>query len=515
MSRRASNRPRLRRARLALICFSIAANAICAGGIYCFPLISPALATHLKLTQPQLTTIALAGMSAGYPVGAIIGKVLDYYGPWACSLVAACFFSTGFGLFAREIANTPDDITQPSTSSFYRLVLYFSISSLGAAFSWFSSVFAASKNFPGYIGVASGATMALFGLSPTFLSLLASRCFSSPDDELDVAQFLQFLAILCGCVHLLGGLTLQVLPPASENVATEAGLLDNSEDSDEHATLLLNMIDSNGDENRQSEVQVEVMEEEPTAKQSALDVLKDCNFWALAFFCFVPSCCEMIITNIGTIVLSLPQRTSDISLTELPSASLTTATQVRMFSIANTLSRVIVGPLADIVSPVPSGSPNGTRRSMRKPLISRMAFLTFSSAVLACSCAWMVVGVREQSGVWTLSTSVGVAYGCTWTVLPSIVSSVWGISNLGRNFGIMMYAPFLGTPIFSYLYAFVAAAHSPVPVVEGGTGGAEDGAAELCRGPQCWLLTFEVSAVVTAAAFGVTLYLWRVWKWKV
>jgi hypothetical protein len=98
---------------------------------------------------------------------------------------------------------------------------------------------------------------------------------------------------------------------------------------------------------------------------------------------------------------------------------------------------------------------------------------------------------------------------------PSIVSSVWGISNLGRNFGIMMYAPFLGTPIFSYLYAFVAAAHSPVPVVEGGTGGAEDGAAELCRGPQCWLLTFEVSAVVTAAAFGVTLYLWRVWKWKV
>jgi hypothetical protein len=265
---------------------------------------------HLRFHRKSLTESIYSGMSAGYPVGAIIGKVLDYYGPWACSLVAACFFSTGFGLFAREIANTPDDITQPSTSSFYRLVLYFSISSLGAAFSyvytppfvpddvdesltlprWFSSVFAASKNFPGYIGVASGATMALFGLSPTFLSLLASRCFTSPDDELDVAQFLQFLAILCGCVHLLGGLTLQVLPPASENVATEAGLLDNSEDSDEHATLLLNMIDSNGDENRQSEVQVEVMEEEPTAKQSALDVLKDCNFWALAFFCFVPSC---------------------------------------------------------------------------------------------------------------------------------------------------------------------------------------------------------------------------------
>lgn len=33
---------------------------ICAGGVFCFPIISPALVAHLKLTQPQLTTIALA-----------------------------------------------------------------------------------------------------------------------------------------------------------------------------------------------------------------------------------------------------------------------------------------------------------------------------------------------------------------------------------------------------------------------------------------------------------------------
>lgn len=31
-----------------------------AGGIFIFPLLSPALASHLKLTQPQLTTIVLA-----------------------------------------------------------------------------------------------------------------------------------------------------------------------------------------------------------------------------------------------------------------------------------------------------------------------------------------------------------------------------------------------------------------------------------------------------------------------
>ncbi|KAF8838329.1 MFS general substrate transporter [Paxillus ammoniavirescens] len=510
--RRGSNRPHVRRARLALICFSIGANAICAGGIFCFPLISPALATHLKLTQPQLTTIALAGMSGQYPFAALVGKIVDYYGPWVCSLVAACFFSTGFGLFAWEITNTSGEITQPPTSLFYHLALYFFVSALGTVFSYFSSVFAASKNFPDYIGVSAGTSMALFGLSPTFLSILASRYFTSPDNELDVTHFLQFLAILCGCVHLLGGLTLHVIPPTSEDVATVAAPSDNPEEPDERTSLLPNKTNGNG----QIEVQVDVVPdvvEEPKAKQSTLDVLKDRNFWALAFVVFVVlGTCEMIISNIGTIVLSLPRQTSVMpSLTEPPSTSHTTATQVRMLSIANTLSRLLVGPLADIVSP--SGAQEGTRGSMRKHLISRMAFLTFSAAVLVCSCAWMVVGVRDQTGVWALSIGAGITYGCTFTVLPSLVSSVWGLSNLGRNFGIITYAPFLGTPVFSYLYAFVAAAHSPA--IEGGTGGVEDGTAELCMGPQCWLLTFEVSAVVTTAAFGVTLYLWRVWKEKV
>lgn len=31
-----------------------------AGGIYVFPILAPALAEHLKLTQPQLTSIVLA-----------------------------------------------------------------------------------------------------------------------------------------------------------------------------------------------------------------------------------------------------------------------------------------------------------------------------------------------------------------------------------------------------------------------------------------------------------------------
>ncbi|KAH7889317.1 MFS general substrate transporter [Phlebopus sp. FC_14] len=485
----------LRRIRLALVCVSIAANAICAGGVFTFPLISPALVTHLKLTQPQLTTIALAGMMGQYPFAALVGKVIDDYGPWACSLVSACLFSAGFGLFSSEISKTPDDITQPSASSFHHLTLYFFIAALGTVFSYFSSVFAASKNFPDYIGIAAGTSMALFGLSPTFLSILASTYYSNPDTGLDVTRFLRFLAILCGCVHVIGAFTMRPIEELPEPIPTDA---EEQAEVSERTSLLPNKTNATPDSQGAPVADAEIK------TQSALDVLKDRHFWALAFVVFIIlGSCEMIISNIGTIVLSLPRETSPITvINAIPPSDTATSTQVRMISLANTISRLVVGPLADIVSPVTSHLPPGSQGSFRKHLISRIAFLTFSAAVLVFTYIWMVVGVETQGAVWALSIGAGTAYGCAFTVLPSLVSSVWGIENLGRNYGIITYAPFLGTPAFSYLYAFVAAGHSPA---EG----------SVCKGVECWQLTFEVSTVATIVALGATLYLWRVWKGKV
>lgn len=121
------------------------------------------------------------------------------------------------------------------------------------------------------------------------------------------------------------------------------------------------------------------------------------------------------------------------------------------------------------------------------------------------------------------SVGAGVAYGCAFTMLcvysctctgsglfnilfdthrPSLVSAVWGLHNLGRNYGILTYAPFLGTPVFSYLYAFVAAGHAPA---DGG----------VCTGVHCWRTTFEVSGVVATLALAATLWLWKAWKGKV
>jgi hypothetical protein len=82
---------------------------------------------------------------------------------------------------------------------------------------------------------------------------------------------------------------------------------------------------------------------------------------------------------------------------------------------------------------------------------------------------------------------------------PGLIASLWGMQNIGRNFGIMMYAPFTGTPLFSYIYALVSASHQ------------EDGEM-ICRGRLCWQSTLYFAIVTSFVSLLVSLVLWRRWR---
>ncbi|OCH95034.1 MFS general substrate transporter [Obba rivulosa] len=480
----------LARARLGLICVSVAANAICAGGIYCFPLISPALSLHMKLDQLQLTTIALAGMIGQYPVAAFVGKVIDHYGPWLCSLVASVLFSAGFGLFSWETSDAPSGVAEPSLASFRRLVLFFGMAGLGTVFSYFSLVFAATKTFPEYIGIASGTSMALFGLSPLFLSAIASGLFTDADGVLYMTRFFAFMAVLTGVVHLFGALTLPGPTPNSKTAPATSNpqeLLDeDAEDSDEVDPLL--------PPTNKPQTAVNVVSVQEPQHGTTADLLKDAHFWLLAVIvALIVGAAEMVISNMGSIVSSISPPSS---------ASRHISTQVQLLSISNTASRLFMGPLADFVSPVASYLPNGVWSFPRRHHVSRVVFFIIASIVLAATFTWLIVGIRSPASMWTLSIGTGSVYGTIFTLLPSIMASIWGLPNLGRNFGIISYAAFIGTPIFSYLYAFVVARHT----TPGG---------RACEGVQCWKLTFGLSVGTTLIATCLTILLWRRWRSRV
>lgn len=470
-----------------LRCCSIILNAICAGGIFTFPIISPVLSAHLKLTQPQLTTIALAGMMSQYTVASVVGKVIDAHGPSLCSLIAAALLTVAYGGFAATTHLYPDTPSASESLSIFRnLTFCFFCAGVGTVFGYFSSLFAASRFFPAQSGLASGGSMALFGLSPLFLSVIATTWFTdSVTEALNVTNFTAFLAIFFGLVYVLGALTFRIDPstdvPAVQNVEPRVGDSD-SDSADETTSLLPDRT------NKPRSV---------STTGSVLELITQSDFWLVAVFCvFTLGVSEMIISNIGTIVLSLPP--FSIEGTGSSSAQAYTSHQVKLLSISNTASRITVGLLADFMSPVASYLPCGSRIFPRKHRITRMAFLSISALTLGSTFLWMNSRVLTRDDIWTLSVGTGIGYSAVFTVLPSILSSIWGMPNLGRNFGIMMYAPFIGNPLFSYVYAFVSEAHS------GGTG--------VCQGRECWQATFTFAVGTSFVALLISFELWRRWK---
>lgn len=124
----------------------------------------------------------------------------------------------------------------------------------------------------------------------------------------------------------------------------------------------------------------------------------------------------MVVSNIGSIVLSLPSADG----THPDSHAVTdaiTSTQVKVISVSNTLTRLLAGPVSDFTSPVPSVLANGRKGFHRRHYISRISFLSGSILLLAATALSMELFVRSQEAVILLSIGVGIVYGAAFTML--------------------------------------------------------------------------------------------------
>lgn len=112
--------------------------------------------------------------------------------------------------------------------------------------------------------------MALFSLSPLFLSFIASNLFSDNETGLNVAHFLEFLSIVTGCVYLIGALNLRLPDIHEEGLAPPSDGLEQASEPGERTALLPGKPPS---------------DVAPQSTQltggSTLDLLRDVNFWLL------------------------------------------------------------------------------------------------------------------------------------------------------------------------------------------------------------------------------------------
>lgn len=136
--------------------------------------------------------------------------------------------------------------------------------------------------------------MALFGLSPLFLSLIASNFFSNPDTGLEVVRFLAFMAILSGSIHAFGVLSLRVLPPSALVTLPGTTLAPDTErdiEPNEQSRLLPgkppgDVLDNAVQDNSIITAQEGVITIDTSG--SSVDLLRDPYFWLL--------CATMVLT---------------------------------------------------------------------------------------------------------------------------------------------------------------------------------------------------------------------------
>ena len=115
----------------------------------------------------------------------------------------------------------------------------------------------------------------------------------------------------------------------------------------------------------------------------------------------------MVISNIGTVVASFKSPGEIFQLDPGP--------QIRLISLANTVSRLFTGLVADIASPSPTKE-QSTGKLIFSPrrVVSRTVFVWLSCSMLLVSFCWMGFGVTTPQGLWVVSLGAGAAYGMMW-----------------------------------------------------------------------------------------------------
>ena len=132
--------------------------------------------------------------------------------------------------------------------------------------------------------------MALFSLSPLFLSAIATNFFIHPaTGQLNICHFMSFLALLTGFVYILGFINMQGLKQSIDEAQTTSEAVEENI-SQETSPLLA--------PTSQSRLAMQA------SNPSAMELLRRFDFWLLTIFCVFIIGAVCIFFSNSSLVLS-------------------------------------------------------------------------------------------------------------------------------------------------------------------------------------------------------------------
>ncbi|KAJ1540257.1 hypothetical protein HK405_011539 [Cladochytrium tenue] len=329
------------------------------------------------------------------------------------------------------------------TPPFPALVLAYFLVGLGSSGVFNSTLSTVVRNFPASSrGLAVGVSVAFVGLSALVLSQLAalfSRSAAPGGGEpgsFDCFDFLQFSAVAVGLTPVVASLFLvdPKWPAAIAAVAAARGRTPPPQPSvtgaaaDETRPLL------EGGAPR-------------TRRASRLPLFASDSDALLLFFAFllVTGPGLMYINNIGTAVDTLLGYTDDTRGLggggDGHRAAAARRLQVGLISVCNAAGRAIFGALSDGLE---------SRRGVPR------VYTLVTGAGLVAAANIGAAAVADSIPTLTVCTVLlGLGYGATFGVCPTVVSLFFGLDGFGANWGWFQWGPALGGQLFNVLFGVV------------------------------------------------------------
>ncbi|PLB38036.1 MFS transporter [Aspergillus candidus] len=511
-----------------------------AGSITAFSLYGPLFLTRLHYTQLRVNAVSIAAEVSMYLPVPLFGYLCDRYSPSPLALFSGIVFGTGYFLAAFAYRSGPPPDAGGEGWPFWVMVVAFVAIGTATSSMYLAAVTTCAKNFGRgkHKGIMLAVPIAGFGLSGMWQSqigtyLLCERLEDGSRGDVDVFRYFLFLGALLLAIGVIGTFGLRIVDDEEERYidATvdeleRSGLLEESEffrtgrdEGDRYGTFSRAEGSSTEGEMSASEEEREaarlykVREEEERQKKTWLlnyetrTFLADHTMWWLALgFFLVTGPGEAYINNLGTIVQTLTP--GNIPANRSPAGL--PATHVTTVALTSTVARLLTGSLSDYFAPPashlsPSHSEDDDTESSTRLRLSRLSFLLPSAFLLLLGYLLLATPLPIQHPQLSHLTTalVGLGYGSAFSLVPIIISVVWGVENFGTNWGIVAMVPAVGAAFWGIVYS-----RGYQDALDGGSS-TDDGE---CRGWRCfgfWAVGCTVSVGVAMVAWCVA---WRAWR---
>jgi MFS family permease len=486
--------------------------------------------------------ISIAAEFAMYLPVPAFGYLCDRYGPRPPALMAGLFFGVGYLMAAFAYRSGPPVALGGKGGPFWTMVVAFVLIGMGTSCMYLSAVSTCAKNFGRgkHKGVALAVPIAAFGLSGMWVSQVGAHLLyetrpNGSKGDVDVFRFFLFLGFTLLGMGLIGGLALKVVDEEEmiEDAIEEleqSGLLDENEYFHQaahrhgygtiHPTDLsnsqVNFLQAEADAIKQREAEERARKNWLLNEETRRFLLDHTMWWLAAGFFLVTGPGEAFINNLGTVIGTLYPPNMDSSF--IPTSP---ATHVSIVAITSTLARLFTGTVTDLLAPITESHRRGPNSlasslvSLQEPKrfqVSRIWFLLAFAVLNSLGQVLLASGLIQEHAerFWIVSALIGAGYGAVFSLVPIIVSVVWGVENFGTNWGIVATVPAAGAAVWGVVYSAVyQAAATGAGLDDDMPPGEIEGNEVLCHGLKCYAPTFWAMAVSVWIACGLWIWAWR------